>query len=666
MGKLFFRIGILLGAAIVPLSSAPYFDEIANVQEVLASDENKYTLKTTDVRDTFEQILGFHVTHRKMNPLIIKRACKVYLEHFDRTKMYLLASEMEKVVGFSQRRLESGVEKYLKDDLSDFMTINKVIARAISRAQEWRCEIQKKWILSAADIEESRGESYLSYANTEAQLRERIARQQMRLLMEEKRFNQMVEWSPVDREKIFALWERRLQRREVPYLEESHNPEHYLALHTLSALATSLDAHTEYFSPESARAMRTALEKQFEGVGVVLREGIDGVVIIDLVSGGPADRNDRVHIGDQIIEIDGQVIAGMTYEEVLKAMKGTGSKELRLALNTQGKNTLHRVVLEREKIMMNDERLQYDGVPVEGGQIGILTLPSFYEGGHGSSAEKDMREALIELKKQAPLKGVILDMRENSGGFLTQAVKIAGLFITKGVVVISKYGRGEIKYLRNLDGRLYFDGPLLILTSKASASATEIVAQALQDYGAALIVGDEHTYGKGTIQYQTVTTKSAKSFYKVTVGRYYTVSGRSTQIEGVKADIVVPTIFASYKIGERFLEYPLPSDQVAAAYVDPLTDIDYRSRSWFQKNYLPYLHSPQEKWQKIVPTLAQNSLERQQTDPNFSLFLKVQSKQRGKSPSFFRIDPDPPWGKEDLQLAESVNIMKDMLDLESL
>ena len=232
------------------------------------------------------------------------------------------------------------------------------------------------------------------------------------------------------------------------------------------------------------------------------------------------------------------------------------------------------------------------------------------------------------------------------------------------MIVISKYSRGEIKYLRNLDGRLHYSGPLIILTSRASASAAEIVAQALQDYGTAIIVGDEQTYGKGSIQYQTVTDREAKAFYKVTVGRYYTVSGRSTQIEGVKADIVVPTIFSSYKIGERYLEYPLESDQVAAAYIDPLTDIDYRSRSWFQKNYLPNLHQPQAKWQKLLPTLEQNSRDRLEKNPNFAAFIKAQEKVGGRSPRSFKKLTNPPWGNDDLQMQEALNIMKDMIALD--
>src|SRR5262249_53796114 len=158
--------------------------------------------------------------------------------------------------------------------------------------------------------------------------------------------------------------------------------------------------------------------------------------------------------------------------------------------------------------------------------------------------------------------GLVLDLRENAGGFLSQAVKVSGIFLSNGIVVISKYSRGDVHFLRNIVGRSYFNGPLVILTSKMSASASEIVAQALQDYGVGIVVGDERTFGKGSIQYQTVTDMSTDLFFKVTVGKYYTASGRTTQIEGVKTDIVVPTHYAPYHIGERYLEYPLSADKV--------------------------------------------------------------------------------------------------------
>ncbi|MEI8329470.1 MAG: S41 family peptidase, partial [Chlamydiia bacterium] len=187
--------------------------------------------------------------------------------------------------------------------------------------------------------------------------------------------------------------------------------------------------------------------------------------------------------------------------------------------------------------------------------------------------------------------------------------------------------------------------------------------QALQDYGVAVVVGDERTYGKGTIQYQTVTDQQARNFFKVTVGRYYTVSGRSTQIEGVKADIVVPTDYAPYNIGERYLAYPLKNDQVAPAYIDPLYDVDPKNKLWFQKNYLPNVQKKLSTWTKMMPKLKENSAARLSKNKSFSLFL---SKINGNASqdslvSAGVVEEEGVVG--DLQLEEAVNIVKDMIML---
>ncbi|NGX46572.1 MAG: Tail-specific protease, partial [Chlamydiae bacterium] len=561
-------------------------------------------ITSREVNEVFGEMMRLHVQHRTLTPVLLKRAYKLFLEQFDSSKIYLLENEVVPYFEMTDGKLRKAIDRLDKGDLSDFMKLRSLVQKGAVRARSLRAEMQKELILSAHDSVASTGESYLSFPKSERELRGRIHKLLVRALLEEQKAAPAADWNPTARAKVFALFERRFQRIEVPYLESGTRSDHFLATQSLRALAKCLDAHSAYFSPEEATEMRTSLEKQFEGVGVVLREGVEGIQVVNLVKGGPAERSGRVQPGDLLVEVAGQPVEGLTYEQVLDAMKGRGKKELQLGLKRRGSEEVIRVSLAREKIAMQADRLRIEAEPIGSGIIGRVTLPSFYEGGHLTSAERDFREALKQLKKQGELKGLVLDMRENSGGFLSQAVKVAGLFIARGVIVISKYGQGEVRYLRNLDGRLFFDGPMVVLTSKASASAAEIVAQALQDYGAALVVGDERTYGKGTIQYQTVTDQSARAFYKVTVGRYYTASGRSTQIDGVIADIKIPSEFSAYNIGERFLEYPLENDRVPAAFVDPLTDIDGKSRSWFQRNYLPNLQKPQARFQKMVPQLA--------------------------------------------------------------
>ena len=274
-------------------------------------------------------------------------------------------------------------------------------------------------------------------------------------------------------------------------------------------------------------------------------------------------------------------------------MKGKAGSRLSLGLAREGKR--YHVDLVREKVTMDDERVSFDSTPTHEGIIGKIHVPAFYDNGGSVSLEKDLKEALKSLKQEGALKGLVLDFRENGGGFLSQAVKVASCFIQKGVVVISKYADGEVKYERNIDGRLVFQGPIVILTSKASASAAEVVAQALQDYGVALIVGDERSYGKGSMQYQTLTDEHATSFFKVTVGRYYTASGRSPQIQGVQSDILVPTAFFPYNIGERYLEYPLSSDQLSGEVMGSIKSLR-KGGEGLAQYAVPYLKPRESKW----------------------------------------------------------------------
>lgn len=628
------------------------------VQPLLAEVKQ---LKISDVRPIMEEMMSYHIECKELTPLIVKRSFKIYIEQFDPEKLYLLQDEVSPFLELSAAQIDDIIRRYKSDDFSVYLQLNEVIRKAVDRAWGWRQEISREIIFSRKDPDPVTGESYFSHAPTEEQLRQRIKKQLIRFLHSEK--SHLVSWTPQKKEKVFALYERRLNREEKPYAMDERK-EYYLTLHILKALSKSMDAHSAFFSPEEACEIKASLEKQFEGIGIILREGIDGVTITGLIKGGPAEKCGKIAKGDLIVEVDKKSTLGFSYEEVLAKIKGEGNKKVSLGLkrfDSKGKEEYFSVELPREKILMQEDRLKYTTETFGNGIIAKITLPSFYESGDDSNCEKDMREALKDLKKRGNLQGLIIDMRENSGGFLNQAVKVAGLFITSGVIVISKYSDGEVRYLRDVDGRSYFNGPILVLTSKASASAAEIVAQALQDYGAALVVGDERTYGKGTIQYQTITDSDAKAFFKVTVGKYYTVSGKSTQIEGVKADILIPTPYAAYNIGERFMEYPLSNDQISPAYADPLTDLDERSKAWFHKNYLPHLQKMETFWQKILPMLKGNSSYRLSHDKNFKLFLTTLESPKVGSP----IASKENWGVGDLQMSEAVNILKDMIYLES-
>ena len=230
---------------------------------------------------------------------------------------------------------------------------------------------------------------------------------------------------------------------------------------------------------------------------------------------------------------------------------------------------------------------------------------------------------------------------------------------------MSKYSDGEQHYYRDLDGKAYYDGPLVVLTSRLTASAAEIVAQSLQDYGVALVVGDEQTYGKGTIQAQTITEGDSSQYFKVTVGKYYTVSGVTPQVRGVKADVLLPGEYSSLEVGEGYLEAPLGNDQVHAAFKDNLWDIEPQARAWYAQYYLPTLQAREQEWTAMLPLLRERSGARLDTNKQYQLYLKnhgVDSRWKfGWSEEDVNMKN---FDIEDFQVSEAANIVRDMIALE--
>lgn len=621
-------------------------------------------LSSSDVHKIMDQLFEYHVEHKQLNSEVIRRSLKIYVTQFDASHVYLLQEEVDTYVNPQEPLLKQMMADYDANQYETYFTLNQVICSGIERARQWRVQFASnpaQVIAEAKTIKDQPSEPTTFAKNTKelkARHKERFVRY-VAFLMSELNYPT---YDGVEK-KVIELCEKQMIVFENAYLGigesgatlSQEEQEHQIVMRTLKAFAHSLDAHTAYFSPEEAYAMKVQLEKGMCGIGVVLKEGIEGVIVHEMIKGGPAENSGILCAGDTIVEVDGQNVKGASFRHVLEVMRGKEGTKMTLSVMRPATHEFKRVTLTRSKISLDEQRVDCKAEPFADGIIGKITLHSFYEGEGGITSEQDIRRAVEQLKAQGPLYGVVLDMRDNSGGFLSQAIKVGGLFISNGVVVISKYSDGTIKYYRSLEDKQLFDGPLVVLVSRGSASATEIVAQALQDYGVAIVVGDEKTYGKGTIQHQTVTDDSSNSFFKVTIGRYYTVSGRSTQIRGVTADIVVPTPLHFVPIGENHLEYPLMADCVEPAFEDTLADVDPFARRWLTKNYLPNLQKRETTWIEYLPTLQENSERRLSQNKNFQIFLHDVKEKKTLSTSTC--------GGNDLQMEESVNILKDMIFL---
>ncbi len=622
------------------------------------------SLKETDINKVMQEIFSQHVDKKEMNEVLLKSAFKTYIEQFDPDKTYLIQSEVNPYLNMDNPRLETLLKRYKAGDYTAFKELNKVFQKSIARARENRTQDQLNLLVSRVI-----NEGYMPRVGSDfaVDLKELNTRQEAEFAQFVQQYiHRFGKAAAVSRSQdIVKKYVAESVEHENPYLylNLEGNPiakeeeENLFSLHVLKALASTLDSHTKIYNPKEAYDMRVRLEKGFKGVGIILEEKGNDVVISTIIQDSPAAKNGLLQPGDKLLEINGENVQGLDFDEVLDRVRKPSASDLTITINRESQKII-RVTLKKESIVLDQNRVKIFTEKYGNGIIGVIRLDSFYQGDQGLSAEKDVRQAIAELDKQN-LRGLVLDLRENNGGFLTQAVRIAGLFISNGIVVISKYSSGEEKFYRDMDGRQAYKGPLIILVSRETASAAEIVAQALQDYGVALIVGDDHTYGKGTIQSQTVTDKNnSTSYFKVTVGKYYTVSGKTPQVQGVISDVIIPGPLADQQIGEEYLDYTLKQDTIPPAYSDKLADVDPHLRDWYMKYYVPTLQIREREWRSLVPELKKNSEYRLEHNKDYQLLLKDE---KGEPVN----EPLPDVELSDMQRAEALNVLKDMIYFET-
>ena len=363
----------------------------------------------------------------------------------------------------------------------------------------------------------------------------------------------------------------------------------------LNALAHAYDPHSDYFNPEHAQDFSINMSLSLFGIGAQLRED-DGYCKIDLlIHGGPAEKSKQVKEGDRIVAVAQSNqppvdVVDMELGKAVQLIRGPKGTEVRLTISPAEDRAVRRVVtLIRDEIKLEDQEAKarlIESPDGHGGtnRIGVVDLPSFYapvdlSGNTGHTAPKytsvDVAK-LIEKLEREKAAGIILDLRGNPGGSLEEAVKLTGLFIKDGPVVLARLPDGSVNVDNDTDSSVLYAGPLVVLVNRFSASASEIAAAALQDYGRALVVGDNSTFGKGTVQnlnplrpFVRPATSSATNdpgAVKITIRKFYRVSGASTQLKGVLSDIVLPDhLNYSTQYGENSLDNPLPWDTIPSA-----------------------------------------------------------------------------------------------------
>lgn len=629
----------------------------------LQGKASSHLLQKKEIHTIMSEMLKQHIDHPNLTPKSYADAIRYYLDSADESHIYLLQQEIAPWLHEDRASLLQAVQSFTRGDDTLFSELNNVIEKAILRSRILRKfppHLTAALFQKAAKDLQSDSFYKRGYAKDRAALTKRLQDHFVEFISQQMaRFG--IENVLASQESITKKYTHSLELSENEYLTGRDSPfskqeqESFFATHVLKAIAKSLDAHSSFFSENEAEEMRMRLEKGFLGIGTIVSEVIDGFVISDMLTDSPAMRSGKIQLGDRLEKIDGHSLLGLSMGEVKQLLKAAKtSQSVNLTISRGGNRPqIVEVKLRPEMLVVDTGRVDTSFEKYRGGIIGQITLHSFYEGPKGVNSASDIENAIIKLRNEGDLKGLILDLRDNGGGYLTQAVKVAGLFISSGVVVMSKYSDGEKTFYRDLDGKRAYDGPLVILTSKLTASAAEIVAQTLQDYGVAVVVGDKQTYGKGTIQTQTVTEGDRDSYFKVTIGKYYTVSGATTQVRGVRADIVLPGEYSQMPIGESYLDSSIVNDTIASAFTDTLIDIEPKARPWYLKHYLPVLQNRQTRWKKLLPDVQKRSKLRTQSDPHYQQFLQALNNPQLSVEGF---------DIAKYQMREATSIVEDMID----
>ncbi len=359
----------------------------------------------------------------------------------------------------------------------------------------------------------------------------------------------------------------------------------------LNGLCHAYDPHSDYFSAPHAQDFSIGMNLSLFGIGAQLNEDDGYCTIRSLVPGGPAAKSKQVYEKDRIVAVaqGGQPpvdVVDMDLEKVVQQIRGPKGTEVRLTISPATDRSARKVVsFIRDEIKLEDSEAKAKLIEFpDGRRIGIIDLPSFYApvpglGGNENTTPKytsvDVAK-LVNKLKQEKVSGIIIDLRTNPGGSLEEAIKFTGLFIKDGPVVLARDPDGRVQADSDPDPTQLYDGPLVVMINRFSASASEIAAAALQDYGRALIVGDTSTHGKGTVQnlnplkpYMLSSEKGDANdpgTIKITIRKFYRVSGASTQLRGVESDIVLPDLLNySKEVGETALDNPLPWDTIQPA-----------------------------------------------------------------------------------------------------
>jgi carboxyl-terminal processing protease len=556
---------------------------------------NSWGFRKTEPIGRFEKILTIvaelleqgHFSPKKLDDTFSKQVFDTYLKQIDGDKTFLLKSNVVEL-----KKFELQVDNELR-------TGKTLLVPAADKIFTERLEIVEGFYkeILANPFEFSKPEKLQldsdkrEYATNDKELKE-YWRKRLKFMTLE-RFAEAVETREKNkdsanfeikddatlekesRERVSKIWERNFDRiRRRFTLDEKFNL-------YINAISETMDPHTQFFPPVERRAFDEAMSGRFFGIGAQLQEQ-DGVVkIVSVITGSPAWKSGEVHVNDVIIKVgqgEGEPvdITGFETPDAVKLIRGAKGTEVKLTLR-KSDGTIKVVSIIRDEIVTDDTYAR-SAVIQKDNKIGYIFLPEFYANFEDPNGARSARDVANEVKKlkEAKVDGIVIDLRYNGGGSLQDVIQMVGLFIEDGPVVQVKDKDGEASVYRDRDKGILYDGPLVVMINEYSASASEIFAAAIQDYGRGIVIGTQ-SYGKGTVQRQVgldpntgfFSQNSELGSLKLTLQKFYRINGGSTQLKGVTPNIVLPDNFEFTKNKEKDQPNALPWDEIAKSPFKP-------------------------------------------------------------------------------------------------
>jgi carboxyl-terminal processing protease len=541
-----------------------------------------------------QMVPRYHLSQVRIDDELSKTLFEKYFRDLDPQKLYFLKSDIEAFEPF-RTALDDGVKR---GDVEFAYAVFNIYRKRVDERLVLAEEMVDGEFDFTLDDSIHRDADDIDWAASEEEMRQRWHRRVKYDILQLKLADEPME-------EILTRLHKRYRNLKLNI--DNTEPMEVLEIY-LSTMLSCFDPHSSYMSPNTLEDFQIQMRLSLDGIGAALRSEDGYTIVAEIVPGGAADKDSRLKVGDKIIGVgqeEGEIedIVDLKLTKVVRKIRGPRGSKVRLQIKPEtGEVQVYEMV--RQKIELKESEVKGEIIEAQDrigrtGRIGVLKIPAFYRdfagasaGGEFKSASRDVAAVLRDFHRKGGVDGLVIDLRGNGGGALTEAIEISGHFIDKGPVVQVKAPDGNVTRHNDEEPGVLYSGPLVVICNRASASASEIFAGVIKDYDRGIVVGDTTTHGKGTVQnvmpvvanqmVQFLRSDDEKGALKLTIQQFYRVNGDSTQNRGVPSDVVLPSVFDHWDIGEAFLDNALPFDRIPEAPHVGVRQVDKQIRSDLQ------------------------------------------------------------------------------------